>query len=70
MNYDKAFAYVQTHRPIVQPNGGFQNQLIIIEEELSGSKERSRLRDYVEALFDQQGQKNKREFLIKRLSSM
>lgn len=70
MNYDKAFAYVQTHRPIVQPNDGFRNQLIIIEEELSGSKERSRLRDYAEALFDQQGQKNKREFLIKRLSSM
>ncbi len=70
MNYDNALAYVQKHRPIVQPNGGFQNQLIIIEEELSGSKERSRLRDYAEALFDQQGQKNKREFLIKRLSSM
>lgn len=70
MNYDKALAYVQKHRPIVQPNDGFRNQLIILEEELSGSKERSRLRDYTEALFDQQGQKNKREFLIKRLSSM
>ena len=64
MNYDKSTCtYVQKHRPIVQPNDGFRNQLIILERNRMVQEQKTK-GDYTEALFDQQGQKIK-EFLIK-----